>query len=154
MDAYYNYEEASSCSSFHVIILALLVCQAVTQELSSTLQSTIHGAQVAFVDEMVVFTCTVRGSNSMAWRSDEYIGTGQRLSLSTAQGLNHNVSALGNDQTVAVLVNIINATTGTKLVVISELRIRVVSAYPVASVQCVNVGANNGNSTSFFLAGI
>ena len=145
------YEEASSCSPFYIIILALLAYQASTQELSSTLHSTVYGAQIVFVDERVVFTCVVRQSNSMAWRSDEYIGSGQRLSLSSAQRVNHSVSALGNNQTVAVLVN---ATTGTNSVVMSELHIRVKSTYPVASVQCVNSGTNTVTSTSFFLAGM
>ena len=87
----------------------------------------------------------------MAWRSDEYIGTGQRLPLSSAQGVNHSVSALENDQTVAVIVN---TATGADLVVTSELRIRVRSTYPVASVQCVDSGTNSVNSTSFFLSGM
>ena len=132
------------------IALSLLAYQAATQELSSTLHSTIYSAQIAFVDEMVVFTCVVRGSNSMSWTSDEYIGSDRRLPLSSGQLVNHSISAIGNAQTVAVLVNV---TTGTELVIISELHIRVQSSFPLASVQCVNGSTNMITSTSFLLVG-
>ena len=88
----------------------------------------------------------------MAWTSDEYIGVGVRLPLFSVQGIGHEVPALGKDETLAVLVN---STTGSSdLVIVSELRIRVKSAYPVASVRCLNSGANTATSTSFFLAGM
>ena len=130
------------------IALSLLAYQAATQELSSTLHSTIYGAQIAFVDEMVVFTCVVRGSNSMSWTSDEYIGSDRRLPLSSGQLVNHSISAIGNAQTVAVLVDV---TAGE--VIKSELHIRVQSSYPLASVQCVDGSTNMNTSTSFLLVG-
>ena len=86
----------------------------------------------------------------MAWTSEEYIGAGVRLSLSSAQGVGHTVTALGNAQTVAILVN---TSTDTAVFVVSELRIRVRSTYPIASVQCVNSGTNAVTSTSFYLPG-
>ena len=88
----------------------------------------------------------------MAWTSDEYIGAGQRIPLTSALGAGHRQSALGNDQTVAVLVN--TTTTTNDVIVISELHIRVESTYPVASVQCVNGGTNAVTSTTFLLAGM
>ena len=88
----------------------------------------------------------------MAWTSDEYIGSGQRLPLSSVQGVGHEVRAIGNDQTVAVLVN---ATTDNDVIIVfSELRIRIDSSHPVASVRCVNSGANMETSISFLLAGM
>lgn len=100
---------------------------------------------------MVVFTCAVKGSNSITWTSDEYIGANQPLTLVSAEPVGHEVRAVGNDQTVAVLRN---ATTD--VIIISELHVRISSAYPVASVQCVNSGTstNPTTSTSFFLAGM
>ena len=89
----------------------------------------------------------------MAWTSEEYIGAGVRLPLVSVQGIGHEVTALENDQTVAVLVSL-SSTTGSDLVIVSELHIRVKSSYPVASVRCVNSGANTTTSTSFFLAGM
>jgi hypothetical protein len=86
----------------------------------------------------------------MAWTSEEYIGDGLRLSLSSAQGVGHQVTAIQNAQTVAVLMN---TSTNPDVIIISELRIRVQSTYPVASVQCVDSSTNAATSTSFFLLG-
>ena len=52
----------------------------------------------------------------MAWTSDEYIGVGLRLPLFSVQGVGHQVNAFGNNQTVAVIVNV---TTGNDLTIVS-----------------------------------
>jgi hypothetical protein len=88
----------------------------------------------------------------MVWTSEEYIGTGVRLSLSSAQGVGHRVTALQNAQTLAILVNV-SIDTSTDVIIVSELHIRVQSTYPITSVQCVNSGTNTATSTSFFLPG-
>ena len=88
----------------------------------------------------------------MAWTSEEYIGAGVRLSLSSAQGVGHRVPAVQNPQTVAMLVST-STDSESNVVVVSELRIRVRSTYPVAAVRCVNSGTNAVNSTSFILPG-
>ena len=87
----------------------------------------------------------------MAWTSDEYIGANRQLSLVSAQPIGHEVRAVANNQTVAVLVD---ATID--VIIISELRIRINSVFSIASVECTNVGANTRtlNSTSFRLAGM
>ena len=131
----------------HAVLL--LTTQALSQELNSTLHSTFYDVQVAYVDEMVTFTCVIKGSNSMAWTSDEYIGVRDSLEISTSDSAGHTITALTNDQTVAMLV----AATRDE-VIISKLRIRIKSDYPVASVQCVNANRNTMTSISFRLAGI
>ena len=121
-----------------------------SQELNSTLHSTIYGVDVAYINEMVAFTCVVRESNSMAWTSEEYIGTGgQRLELSAAEPVGTNYSAVGNIQTVATLVR----ATIDELIV-SQLRIRIKSTSPTASVQCHNINAGTNTSIEFLLAGV
>lgn len=132
----------------YAVIIQLLAAQAMSQELNSTLHSALYGVQVAFVDENVVFTCVVRSSNSMAWTSEEYIGTGgQRLELSAAEPLGTRYSAVGNNQTVAELVGAV-----IDVIIVSQLRIRVKSTYPTASVQCNGI---NGNAEiTFLLAGM
>ena len=87
----------------------------------------------------------------MAWTSDEYIGPGLRLPLVSVQSIGHEVRAVGNEQTVAAIVN---TTTDIDVIIVSELRIRINSSYPVASVRCVNSGANTETSISFLLAGM
>ena len=123
-----------------------------SQELNSTLHSTPNGIEFAFADEMVVFTCVVKGSNSITWTSDEYIGINQPLTLVSIQGEGFELRPVGNAETVAVLVN---ATTDVDVIIVSKLHIRVRSTYPVASVQCINsgTGTNPMISTSFLLAG-
>lgn len=131
-------------------LVLLLAAQAVSQELNSTLHSTLYDVQVAFIDEMVVFTCVVRESNSMAWTSEEYIGTGgQRLELSAAEPVGTSYSAVGNTQTVATLVS---ATIDE--IIVSQLRIRIKSNNPTASVQCHNINAGTNTSIEFLLAGM
>ena len=88
----------------------------------------------------------------MAWTSDQYIGAGVRLSLSSAQGIGHTVTAIQNPQTVAMLVST-SIDAESVVTIVSELRIRVRSTYPIASVRCVNSGTNAVTSTSFFLPG-
>ena len=135
-------------SSFFPTVL--LASQAVSQELNSTLHSTLYGVEVAYVDETVVFTCTVRGSNSMAWTSEEYIGTGgQRLEFSAAELPGTRLSAVGNSQTVAVLVS-----ARIDEIIVSELYIRIRPNYPTASVWCHNINAGTAKSVEFLLAGI
>ena len=130
--------------------MILLATQADSQDLSSTLHSTLYGVEVAYVDEIVVFTCIVRGSNSMAWTSDEYIGTGgQRLEFSAAEPAGTTLSAVGNSQTTAELIN---ATIDE--IIVSELRISIQSNFPTPSVQCHNINAGTNSSITFLLAGM
>lgn len=137
---------------FYNIYIALLVffaTQVESQELTSTLHTTFYGVQVAYIDETVVFTCVLRGSNNLVWTSDEYIGANQQLNLVSAQRIGTVVTAVGNAQTSAELVN---ATIDE--IIVSELRITVESTYPVASVQCVNGASTNAMTSALFhLAG-
>jgi hypothetical protein len=122
-----------------------------SQELSSTLHSTPNGIQLGYPGEMVVFTCEVRGSNNLVWESDEYIGADQRLTLASVEPNGTERGASGNSETVAMLIFAVDAA---EAIIVSQLRIRIDSAYPVASVRCVKDGVNTVTSTSFQLAGM
>lgn len=128
-----------------------MISEAVSQELNSTLHLTVYGAPIAYVNEMVIFTCVVRGSASMAWTSDEYIGTGgQELALLAAEPVGIRLSAVGNSQTVAELVS---ARLYNEIIIVTKLHIRIRSNFQTASVQCRNINAGTMNSTTFLLAG-
>ena len=134
-------------------MILLLATQAASPELNSTLHSTLYGDQIAYVDEMIVFTCVVRGSDNMAWTSEEYIGIrGQQLPFAAAEPAGTVRRATGNSQTVATLVTAVN--TG-EVMIVSELRITITSTHPLASVQCISRGTDivTMNSISFQLAG-
>lgn len=136
-----------------ITTVVLLVAQALSQELSSTLHSTPNGIQFAYPGEMVVFTCEVRGSNNLIlmWESDQYIGVGQRLTLAPVEPNGTVQHASGNSETFAVL-SFANVD-GANVVIVSQLHIRIDSTYSVASVHCVNDSAHTRTSTSFLLAG-
>jgi hypothetical protein len=87
------------------------------------------------------------------WESDEYIGVDQQLALASVEPNGTEIRATGNSETVAMLVFAVDAA---EVVIVSQLRIRIDSAYPVASVQCINDGANTVTPTSFqnLLAGM
>ena len=120
------------------------------QVLDNSLHSTVDGIPVAYVGERVVFTCVVRGSNSMAWTSGEYIGTGvQRLELSAGDVVGTNYTAVANNQTIATLVN---ATINE--FIISRLQITIKPDYQIASVRCLNINTNTATSATFFRAGM
>ena len=127
-----------------------LVTQALSQELNSTLHSTLYGVQVAYVGEIVTFTCVVRQSNSMGWMSEEYIGTGgQQLEISAADPINTPQTAIGDNQTVATLTSAI-----VDKVIISQLRVKIKPGEQTASIQCRNSSDNTITSTTFLLAGM
>ena len=139
----------TSCALYAVLIL---VVQGMSQvpELSSTLHSTIYGVQVAYVGEIVEFTCVIKESNSMAWSSEEYIGTrGQQLEFLAAERIGSNLTATENRQTIATLVN----TTGSDFIV-SRLQITIVSNYQTPSVECRNINADTTATITFLLAGM
>ena len=130
--------------------MILLITKAVSHELNSTLHTTPSGVRFAFADEMVVFTCSVEGSNSITWTSDEYIGAGQPLTIVSVQGVGFELHAVRNPETVAVLVKV------TAEIIVSELRVRVRSNNPIATIQCANSGTATNPATSipFHLAGM
>ena len=70
-------------SSISVLIMCTVSVSA--QELNSTLHTTITGVPVAYEGEIVTFTCVTRNSGTIAWTSNDYIGTGgNRLELIAA----------------------------------------------------------------------
>jgi hypothetical protein len=126
--------------------------QVKSQELNSTLHSTIFGLPIAFTNENVVFTCVTRGSNSMGWTSEQYIGTGgRRLEFVLVDPAGSTMPVGGNSPTVAELVS----TSDSDRVIVSQLRITIqTSTFPIASVQCHDIGADTNTSIRFHLAGM
>ena len=118
------------------------------QDLTSTLHSTVYGLKFAYDGETVTFTCVTEG-NSMAWSSDEYIGSdGNRLEFVSIEreGTTHRAG-----QAVATLVNIsdINGL----IILKSVLHILVSSAFQISSIRCHSVGSDAVNTITFGTAG-
>ena len=118
--------------------------QVLCQTLTNTLHSTEYGLKFAYDGEIVIFTCVVEG-NTIAWSSDEYIGTdGNRLEFisNDQKGTEYNVG-----QTVATLLNISSMNGLTMLE--SQLQISVRSAFQISSIRCHDIGSDSVNSISF-----
>ena len=116
------------------------------QQISST--SGIKDEHFACVDSTVIFTCEVRGSEGIAWRSDAYIGSGnaQLGYIVGIQNVGETLSAPNNDQTVANFTK--NRVENGVLVLESTLHV-VASDSQSSSVTCTN-GTDLGITTFTF----
>ena len=115
------------------------------QQITST--SGIKDEHFACVDSMVIFTCEVRGTEVIAWRSDAYIGSGnaQLGYIAQFQDVGDILSA-SNGQTVANLTR--NYIENGVLVLESTLLV-VASDSQSSSVTCTN-GTDLGITTFTF----
>ena len=124
------------------------VPQVSSQTLTSTLHSTEYGLKFAYDGEIIRFTCVAEG-NSMAWSSDEYIGSdGNRLEFVAIEQKGTEYRA---GQTVATLVDVssVNGLT----ILESLLQISVRSAFQTSSIRCHNLGSDTVNTISFETSG-
>ena len=85
----------------------------------------------------------------MAWTSNEYIGIDGQLQFSARENIGATQRAIGNNQTVATLIN-----TMLDQFIISQLQIRISPVNSTASVQCHNTGTNTVTSTTFVQTGM
>ena len=123
------------------------------QELTSTLHfRTESGEHYAYVGENVTFTCVIRGSNSIAWSSDEYIGTDSlRIEFSSVESEGTTQTPpIDNGWTVAELTSI-SVVDGITTVMVSKLHIIIQPLFRTSSVMCHDLGNGPSNSTSFNL---
>ena len=120
-----------------------------TTELTSTLHSTKYGVNFAYAGETLKITCAIKGSNSLAWSSDEYIGR-DRIELVSA--LPNEMQSAGQAEARFVNVSVTNGSTFLE----SELQIIVQSAFSIASVTCHNLGNETTKVITFkvLVAGI
>ena len=123
-------------------------------ELTSTLhlaEAGEHSLYYAYTGEMVTFTCVVRGSNSMAWSSDEYIGTDRLEFSSLVHEGTTRMPPVDNGGTIAEFVN--SFVDRTVSVVVSKLHITIQSSNRTSSIVCHNLGNESSSSISFDVAG-
>ena len=123
------------------------------QELNSTLHTTTTGVLVAYDGETVIFTCETRNSRTIAWSSNDYIGTGgTRLELTDveSEGTYRNAST---GRASAVLISVDRSVQGMTILV-SQLHIAIVSTYQTSSVTCHSVGGDESNTITFYMRGM
>ena len=113
------------------------------------LESTLSGDRFICSGEVVIFTCTTRGSPILEWFSEEYIGTGgDRLQI--LSGSNRNTSSINPD---AVATRISVTDDNGVIVIVSELRIIASISYPTATVSCSNGDPRLMQNTTFRIFG-
>ena len=108
-----------------------------------TLNSTLNAKHVAYPQDIIIFTCTTRGSPILEWFSEEYIGTG-RDRLQILSESNRNTSSITPD---AVATRISVTAENGIVVIVSELRIVASIEYPNATVSCSNGSPKKINVT-------
>ena len=119
------------------------------QELTSTLRGRSH----ACPDEEVIFTCTVRGSQTLtslilAWSSVEYIGQGDPLRFTTDNIPGTTRPSMINGNVTATLTS--NTNISRVPVLVSELRI---VADQASTVTCTSETIPSENSAMFNVSG-
>ena len=135
--------------SFLLVVICVLVWKVSCQQLNNTLHSTEYGVHFAYESETVTFTCVTRGSNSIAWSSDEYIGA-DRMEFASAEREGTTRSA-ADSGAIGRLVSVSNE--NGNVILVSQLQLNVQSTYQIASITCHNIGIDAMNTTTFLMAG-
>ena len=99
-----------------------------------TVTSTLNAEHMAYPQNIIIFTCTTRGSPILEWFSEEYIGTG-RDRLQILSESNRNTSSITPDA-IATRISVTNE--NGIIVIVSELRVIASIQYPNATVSCSN----------------
>lgn len=116
----------------HVYFFAVVVPEVVSQPaLTSSVQQVCPGG-------VIVFTCTTNGSSTLAWRSEEYIGSSSQFEFRSIDPIGILRTSTSNPETIANLTAIQN--TNGLLILTSTLRIATRSTPPNVSVSCFNSG--------------
>ena len=132
----------------HIIIMLayhkfLLNMHTSTIIIAVILNSTLNAEHVTYPQDIIIFTCTTRGSPILEWFSEEYIGTGgDRLQILSES--DRNTSSINPD---AVATRISVTLENGIVVIVSELKILVSMQYPTATISCSNGSCQKINIT-------
>ena len=128
----------------HVVLYVVqhVLCQV-------TLTSNLREGQRACVGEMLMFTCTVTGTDFLAWSSEAYIGANnaQLEFLSSDQ----EGKVLNGSSSSAMLVDVSGE--GATRILLSTLRIRVLATPTTFVVTCLNINGVRSNISVSLLTG-
>ena len=135
--------------TFSFLAMVSVLSLVESQKLTSTLHNTKHDVKFAYVGETVIFTCMTVDSSLMGWSSNEYIGTGgTRFEFVSVDPIGTIHSA---GQTVSELVTV--SSMNGVITMESQLKIVVLSAFQIATINCHKFGNDTVKSTSFQITG-
>ena len=92
---------------------------------------------------MILFTCTTTGSSTLAWSSEDYIGSGRQLQFRSIDDNGTVEISPFNPETIATLTAV--NTNGP--ILMSILRIISRPTTPNISVSCTNIGGETSTLT-------
>ncbi len=102
-------------------------------ELQIMVTSNISTSEVVCPGNIVVFTCTTRGSAVISWTGDDYVG--DQIGFNAANMIGDKRQGSANPNTIATLIN--NTLDGTP-VLVSQLQINVLTVSSNQSVVCIH----------------
>ena len=112
------------------------------------LNSTINVGDTVCPGQVITFTCETRGSEVLAWTSNDFIGEGSRLQFADFNNLNlmHTGTVPG---TVATFIT--NTVVDGTIVLVSQLKIKVPDSESFSSpfVSCVHVRGDVNETINF-----
>ena len=115
--------------------------------LNSTLEQ-LHGEYVAYPRQRVHFTCTTTGAEIQEWYSPEYItGIDDRIQLH--KGRRRGSGRAANAMIISVTTNELG-----EKVIVSQLTLKVLIQYPMATVSCRSNGYGMRDNITFNVTGM
>ena len=114
-----------------VVVFIVTLTTGITQRIISPQLSEL---QTLCPGEEVTITCETRGSPVIAWRSEEYIGSGVLIEFGNIHSVGY--TSYVNSNTVATLIN--NTIDNGVSVLVSQLRIIALSGSLTSSVTCIH----------------
>ena len=116
------------------------------------LVSNLNKGNIAHDEQTVTFRCTTLGTGTnLSWISNDYIGSGDSVSLFVLNSNSPGLSAISSidPNTIATLVNVTTDVDTRVTKMVSELRITASVMYPNSSVGC-RINDNGPLNTTIF----
>ena len=111
--------------------------------------SDISTGEIVCPGDIIVFTCTTRGSAIISWTGDDYVG--DQIGFNTANMVNETRRGSTNPNTVATLIS--NTFDGTP-VLVSQLQITVSTVSSNQSVVCIHNSDGIRETVAFQVIGM
>ena len=111
------------------------------------LSSTVSNGDVVCPEEEKVFTCETRGSGTIGWRSDVYIGQGSEINFNLGDSTGITQRSNFNQDVIATFLN--SQVVDGVQVLTSQLNVTVSSSAGDHSVSCVCVSNGSVATISF-----
>ena len=126
------------CFDIHVGTLNTVLCE-------PDLSPSVPDGSAVYINQPVTVHCTTRGTQAMAWRSDEYIGRGQQLTFNSGSMPGATDTSPNGAQATFVRMDNNNG----ELTLQSILRISVASIYGSFTVTCRNIDTGSTESVTY-----